>query len=686
MNNYKVSGILFAIVLLLLFNSLLFSQLLLSKSLPDTFLTKPTFTFNPGNLITAEWTPSEIKSGNIDSLIFTHEMVEYDFYDPVRISIPWSIASVDSDTTFGAEIVYSYLALSDTVDTMLYTVTLKDVNGNEISMAEQSLPMWMYLENDLLPVDVIFTQVVGAPDTLRAYFEPSAFVSPNESWVTAQGEAIDNRIRIFMSPSIHYLHGGVSNYGWDTPSLAQLKNDSVKTDISNFSLSNGDTIRYRTYVQFYGLFSGHPIEHTISIVYSDSFFVYPQDLPGQPDTLAPNTTGTIAVVVDSPLIQLTIDEQSIGTDSLGDIRGYKYYWRASDDEAWTYLREIATPTDTTFTLLYSPGSGDTIFAKVAAIDTSHNEDAGVTGYVAFGDYHVFAFATSDTLAAAIQELVLERNTQAASKIGADTINFKIANCPIDWDTVEVPIIVPDNYAVGAYYRVKWLGDSSNWKYYPPVGHDWTFAWDGLALDDSLAAYKNGSIDDTLQALELAGAAVIVDTLGSRWVRIKLNNQGIRYQDLGLDTSVINDSLGTVAMTILVRSYAPTAFVSFWEATNSTAPFNNRIYLSITTTGTLRGVHEGNNNSESMTSTGTVPLDTPTRVLYTWDQANGNHSIKIGAASWGGENDPGMSLFERGVYDLNASAIGEMAAGSTEDALIYVRDVKVYPDYRNPDTE
>jgi hypothetical protein len=214
---------------------------------------------------------------------------------------------------------------------------------------------------------------------------------------------------------------------------------------------------------------------------------------------------------------------------------------------------------------------------------------------------------------------------------------------------------------------------------PAGGAEWTFAWDGLYTGDSLAAYRLGDTADTLQALSLQNA-VIVDTLSERWVRVENNNEGIRYQDKGLDTEEVSDSVGTAKIVLLCKGSHTSGFaVCVWEATNSDLPGDNRIYPSITSSGTVRMVHEGDNNSQNFTTSNSISVDTETTIYVSWDVGRDSLAVKVGANAWEVSSE---NIEEFGVSNqLNATAIGEIGAGSSDDAKIYIRDLKIWQEWK-----
>lgn len=96
---------------------------------PDIFDSTPTIVYTPPNLFDVTWTPTDIDSRDIDSLILVLTKLDEGGGRTIRLS--WTSALSDSDRAVGIGLSCFY---PDTIEPCSFDITLKDEIGNSVEL------------------------------------------------------------------------------------------------------------------------------------------------------------------------------------------------------------------------------------------------------------------------------------------------------------------------------------------------------------------------------------------------------------------------------------------------------------------------------------------------------------------------------------------------------------------------
>ena len=160
---------------------------------PDTFTTAPQFVFVTPNQDTIKWNPSEIEATDVDTLRF--DFSGWTGISPTSLSIPWTTASVDSDTVVNFAVSYGYTndgagngnfkdnTVVDTNEVLSIVTTLIDNSNNSQSMTAITELFYIYTEDYV----VIDSAKVGdgnysGEDWYHAYYVEGTLAAANNTW------------------------------------------------------------------------------------------------------------------------------------------------------------------------------------------------------------------------------------------------------------------------------------------------------------------------------------------------------------------------------------------------------------------------------------------------------------------------------------------------------------------------
>lgn len=325
---------------------------------PDTFDTAPIVGLDPEIGITFSWRPSEIDLADVDSLRFDwtwSEYAEVSYWD-TYVSIPWSIASVDSDTTistirFGyncvigedgcpAQGLFYTNPLTDTSDVLNVSVKLVDNNKNYSNMDSVSTPVSIYREQPLQVTVTGFAE--GAT-------QDSIFLVANiRDWEAIRRNTF-NLYKAYHNISTINISSEDTTGGVWPVQIGTLELDSTITCVfvSSF-LSRGDTIIIGTWNGFANGSYGNPpviLGATSYWVFVDTFVVA---YFNSPSSIVADTNGVDSIDVflggfdtytDSTFIYATLTpDASPSKDSMATAIAYTS--DADSINSWTFAHGL----------------------------------------------------------------------------------------------------------------------------------------------------------------------------------------------------------------------------------------------------------------------------------------------------------------------------------------------------------
>lgn len=145
---------------------------------PDIFDSTPTVVYTPPNLFDVTWTPTDIDSRDIDSLILVLTKLDEGGGRTIRLS--WASALSDSDRAVGVGLNCVY---PDTIEPCTFEITLKDEIGNSIELDPILDTMTTH---GLMGMDVTHRFVDlnndALLDTAEGTWHVSSYVSYNTPW------------------------------------------------------------------------------------------------------------------------------------------------------------------------------------------------------------------------------------------------------------------------------------------------------------------------------------------------------------------------------------------------------------------------------------------------------------------------------------------------------------------------
>ena len=412
------------------------------------------------------------------------------------------------------------------------------------------------------------------------------------------------------------------------------------------------------------------------------------------DTTPPDMVGTIAVVVDSPLINIEIDETSAQSDS-GDIQDYLGYYKYSALDEWTLLFVVTDIVDTNFQMTTSPGKGDSVFLKIAGRDTNLNitADANCLKDTVVLGTAIEYYALSDTTSFKDYDgFYLSRQTLRSDSVNTgDSIFVPIAQCDTSTspDTARIPFF-PPNDADSAWYWVRGksgveltLKSASIWHPARSAGgggETYAFRWNGdHATDTSYADLRSG--DASLDG-NVTGTIEISSAYGEagNGLRVTGANEYITWVMSGVDT--INTDSGTIWFSIKTDASEDfTADGCFIESYISSNDKMNCVVRS--SDEKLNFTFKGSGTEEGFASTSVVNTGNWVRCALSWDITTQKVAVYDDIAD--GWSVSVSSTYTKASTLLDDFTLGENATGSSFTHNIYIDNVYlVNGDYQAAD--
>jgi hypothetical protein len=200
-----------------------------------------------------------------------------------------------------------------------------------------------------------------------------------------------------------------------------------------------------------------------------------------------------------------------------------------------------------------------------------------------------------------------------------------------------------------------------------------FFWNGDYPSDTVkGCFTNGTV--TKEGTQTGGTIGTAYGQTGNGYRVTAVDQRITWAVSGDDG--ISATVGTVWMSIYLDGVGSvcTFFESAIDAQN---------YLEFVTNSSryLMGYYEGQDVMQLVSAGASyaVPLDTWTRVGYSWDDTNNKHSVKVGTNPWVQDSETLTSW----TSSANSLSIGEYLSGGTS-CTVYIDNVYVLGGYQEND--
>lgn len=362
---------------------------------PDTFDTPIVVDSITVDSLKVSFTPSEIDSADWKDIVLS--LTSRDGLSWSNIVIPRATALADSDTIIYLN-PFTYNTGIDTSDIISVVATVRDSSNNGLSMTAVESPE--FLVNTPRPsIDSLVFRTNLYPGYIDYRFvKDDIYVN--------QG-VLDEEVYFALVYLDNGTHRAISSYQSFNSQQYNILQDSTGyflLDLFEYSdYTVGDTFlvvyRYLGYGSdvntLYYKGSGSLYWQTWETVIGDSLF-YPDTTVAQ-DTLPPNTAIAASVSYGS-IWDIAIDYTGSLSDS-ADVAAARGYVRASTSDSWSILyHKAGAINDTTISLSSIISTGDSIYFKIAAIDSSNNEDpTGVLANCVFATDNFYIAIDRDSL-------------------------------------------------------------------------------------------------------------------------------------------------------------------------------------------------------------------------------------------------------------------------------------------------